>query len=294
MTGLDLLHLAVRASLVRGGAEFHPAQLGGRRASYYLLRGDDPGAPPAVLVHGLGGQANSFARILRRLRPGFSRIYAVDLPGHGFAAFEDGEPPIEDMELFAALHEFCRKIAGEPAVLVGNSLGGALCLIMGAMAPALVRGLALISPAGAPFGPGEFEALRDRFQPGARAGIALVRRMFYRPPPGLLLFGRSLARHFSSPAVHQILASYAHGVHVPADALARLSMPVLLVWGAHEAMLPYAGLDHFRRHLPPHARIVVMEAASHVAMLERPRETARLVLELAAEVRRVSTARSAT
>ena len=41
--------------------------------------------PPVVLVHGLGGSANGWVRILRPLARAFSAVHAVDLPGSGFS-----------------------------------------------------------------------------------------------------------------------------------------------------------------------------------------------------------------
>jgi pimeloyl-ACP methyl ester carboxylesterase len=288
MNLFEIAQHAIRFGLHRAGAESHPAQLAGRRAHFYTMEGRDPGAPPAVLLHGLGGQANSFSRVMPLLRAGFSKLYVPDLPGHGFAPLENGERPLDAMEHFGAAHEFMDKYVGGPAVIIGNSFGGALALTLAALAPEKVRGLGLISPAGAPMDDAELNEVRKNFRPGAKNGIALVKRMYHRAPPSLVLalLGPSLARHFTNPAVLHVFQTSKADVYVPEQSLAALAMPVLLVWGASEKLLPYGGIDYFRRHLPPHARIVILEKAGHVAQVERPRETARLLLELAAAVRK--------
>ena len=47
-------------------------------------------------------------------------------------------------------------------------------------------------------------------------------------------------------------------------------MPVLLLWGESEKLLPAERLDYFRAHLPPHAEIHVVERFGHVPQVERP------------------------
>ena len=49
-------------------------------------------------------------------------------------------------------------------------------------------------------------------------------------------------------------------------------MPVLLLWGGSERLLPAETLDYYRTHLPPHAKVQVVEGFGHVPQVERPDE----------------------
>lgn len=99
-----------------------------------------PGQPLAVLIHGLGGEAENFAR-LTPLLDGW-RVLAPDRAGAGRS---DPAPPgkarlSDQAARIAALIE--AEGAG-PAVVFGHSLGGAVALQLAADRPDLVAGLVL-------------------------------------------------------------------------------------------------------------------------------------------------------
>ncbi|HEX8795332.1 MAG TPA: alpha/beta fold hydrolase, partial [Polyangiaceae bacterium] len=80
--------------------------------------------PPMVLLHGLGASATPFGPMMGRLRPHVSRLVAPDYPGHGFSGEAAGV--VTPTALFEAMTTALDALLVEPAVLVGNSLGGAV------------------------------------------------------------------------------------------------------------------------------------------------------------------------
>ena len=96
--------------------------------------------PPVLLVHGLGGSANGWVRILRPLARHFSAVHAVDLPGNGFSPLPASGPLTLEQHL-GVLHAYCREVVKAPAFVVGNSLGGALSVILAATHPEDVAAL---------------------------------------------------------------------------------------------------------------------------------------------------------
>ena len=106
--------------------------------------GPDIAAPPLVCVHGLGGShANWYdlAPLLARTR----RVHALDLAGHGRTPRAGRSASVRaNREL---LDRFLDEVVGEPAVLVGNSMGGTISMLEAAAAPDKVVAMALIGPA---------------------------------------------------------------------------------------------------------------------------------------------------
>lgn len=80
---------------------------------------------PIVLVHGLGGSHLNWSLVARGLAE-LGRVVAVDLPGFGIT------PPagrsLDVRRQAAFLDRFIAECVGEPAVVVGNSLGGLIGL----------------------------------------------------------------------------------------------------------------------------------------------------------------------
>src|SRR3989442_5687779 len=115
--------------------------LGGRLdglALHYVAEGR---GPAVVLVHGLGGFAESWRHNVDAVarRP---TVYAVDLPGCGRSA----KPAAEyNLAFFAtALHGFLEALGVHHASLVGHSLGGAVVLTYALTQPARVDRVALV------------------------------------------------------------------------------------------------------------------------------------------------------
>lgn len=113
-----------------GDGPVHVADFGGRGS-------------PVVCVHGLGGSHVNWVACAEGLQA-LGHVTALDLVGFGLT------PPLgrsASVEANRAL--LGRYLAGfdEPALVVANSMGGAIALAQAAAAPETVRGLVLVSPA---------------------------------------------------------------------------------------------------------------------------------------------------
>jgi pimeloyl-ACP methyl ester carboxylesterase len=99
---------------------------------------------PVVMVHGLGGSHLNWVGVA----PELSRrhhVYAVDLAGFGLTP---GTPRSSSVHANAELvARFIREVVGVPVVLVGNSMGGMVSILLAAAHPELVAGLVLVDPA---------------------------------------------------------------------------------------------------------------------------------------------------
>jgi len=103
-----------------------------------------PGAERVLLVHGLGGSTVSWEPSSAMLADALqTQVTAIDLPGFGLTRLE-GRPA--DLTHYRDLVIDMLDREG-PAIIVGNSMGGAVAVAVGAERPDLVPSLVLVDPA---------------------------------------------------------------------------------------------------------------------------------------------------
>lgn len=100
-------------------------------------------APPMVLVHGLGGSHLNWVQVAPALAAQ-RRVLAVDLAGFGLTPAA-GRPGTVHANA-RLLDRFIREVAGQPAVLAGNSMGGMVSILHAHAWPDTVAGLVLVDP----------------------------------------------------------------------------------------------------------------------------------------------------
>jgi pimeloyl-ACP methyl ester carboxylesterase len=235
--------------------------------------------PPVVVLHGIGAAAIHFHGVLPHLLRDSQRVIAPDLPGHGGSDVPHGGLTPESLEsgLFSALDQ----LTEVPSVLAGNSMGGFAAIRYASRRPERVRGLVLISPGGAP-GPAEhLTSVKQHFRMDARAdAAAFVRRIHHRAPWYTPLIAGEVQRDFARPALQGFLDHISESHLLKPGDLARLTVPITLVWGQSERLLLDAHRDFFRAHLPAHAEIDTPPNFGHCPHLEVPREVADRITRL--------------
>lgn len=263
-----------------------------------------PGAEPAVLVHGLGGSALNWTDLMDVLsraesqRPGTAGLAceALDLPGFGFSP----APRTGDYSLAAradAVIALIEHRGNWPVHLVGNSMGGAIAIRIAARRPDLVRTLTLISPA--------LPDLRPRALPMRLAlvsapgvGRAVMKRMLAVPPERRteMTIGDLFADPSRMPperraeAVTEVIRR--DGLDYTTDVLlgsaralvteymrmgpmslwrdaARVTAPTLVIHGSHDRLVNPVTAARAARTFKS-CRVLVLPRVGHVAMMERP------------------------
>ena len=269
-----------RRQLQQQGVEMRAAQINGVRVNFYTRRGE-ASKPPLLFVHGLGDSALTWA-LMFNLLPEYT-IHAIDLPGYGLSTLPRGQTYATIGEMRDLLATFVEEVIGQPAVVVGNSMGGWLAVELARVAADTTRGLVLINPGGALLGGHssytEFRALLNATD---LASTRLVlRRMFGAVPRPLLYISQSaLQETFQRVVVRDFMQAVTEAEFLQAEDLRAVRVPVQLVWGETDAFLPAGSLDFFRDNLP-NAAVDVLPGIGHFPQTELPHEVASIIARFA-------------
>jgi len=273
----------MRSETVDIGGPVHVADFGGS-------------GEPMVLVHGLGGSHANWLAVGPRLAERY-QVVAPDLPGFGLTP-PAGRP--SSVEANAdLLVRFLERI-GRPVVLVGNSMGGLISMMVASRRPDLVRTLVLVDPA-VPTSLSSrpnlvvFGSFLTYAIPGL--GQAYVRRRAERlGPEGLVRETMKLCtvdirripedvyRAHVELAVKRRTFPYALDAYIEAarsivrvlaqrrrfTAMARaVSAPTLLMQGREDRLVAFAAAQHLARTCPSW-RFEVLDDIGHTPQLEAP------------------------
>ena len=267
-----------------------------------------------VYVHGLGGSSTNWTDLAALLAPTADGA-ALDLPGFGFSEPTDGF----DFTLAAharVVADYLESLHRAPVHLVGNSMGGAIVLLVAAMRPDLVRSLTLISPAmpdrrpdprrlsdprlalaylplvGAP-------VRRQLAALGPRARAKQVIELCYADPSRFpehrldelaeehsALAGQRWATEALARSTTDLFRAWLRFGPRSLWALARgINVPSLVIWGARDKVVS-AGRAVPTATALRRARLLVLPDTGHVAQMERPELVARAMLGMWEHVRR--------
>lgn len=243
--------------------------------------------PPLVLLHGLSSAGVHFFPMLRHLRGSVRRILLPDMPAHGFS---DAPHELTPEAMRLGLVQAMDAVLDEPAVLFGNSMGGIAAIQYALLRPERVRALILCSPYGALMDEAELRAFMRTFAIETHAeALAFVDQLLAQRSRIRHLVAWGVRRQFSSRHVRTLLSSTTTADLVHPEHLRALRMPVLLLWGRAERILPRKQLDFFRAHLPGHARVEEPEGFGHSPFLDDAGAVARHILAFCAELHERST-----
>jgi pimeloyl-ACP methyl ester carboxylesterase len=238
--------------------------------------------PTIVLLPGLSDAAPSLVPVLLRLRAEARRIIIVESAGHGLSGAARGEYSVA--RHFASLTAVLDQLLDGPAILAGNSLGGATALRYALDQPERVCGLYLTSPAGAPLDDLARDDIRRAFTMRTTADArAFLDRVFHRSPALAPVLARLILARASSAAVGDILRSMGNDDAL-LEKLADLTIPLTLVWGRSERLLPPSSLAYLRGHLPAHAVVAEPDGFGHCPHLDDPARLARLITAFASSL----------
>jgi pimeloyl-ACP methyl ester carboxylesterase len=288
---VPLINGLARRRLLRSGAEQREARVGGIPISYYY-QAPPAGAPdafPILLIHGIADNALTWSFIQGPLARRYP-VYAIDLPGYGYSGLPSERFYMTLDEMRDLLEAFIREVIGQPALVVGNSMGGWLAVKLAWLAPALLRGLVLVDAGGAPLqGRASWVAFGETIGiPDMKTARLVFRQMFGAIPAPMLYFGQhSLQEVFQRRVVREFVSNMMEAdpekeLLRPAD-LRDLPVPAGLIWGLGDHFLPEGSLEFFRENLPG-APALLLKRCGHLPQRERPRAVLHFVRMFAAQI----------
>jgi len=238
--------------------------------------------PAMVLLHGAGDQAGAWARIMEPLVVDY-RVLAPDLPGHWKSDPRQG--PITIEQLLAGLEALMdARCAGEPAILVGNSMGAWISFLYAVEHPDRVTRLVAIN--GGPVrdeNPGVNVLPRTREE--ARATMkALLGPNTVLPPDFVLDDVVRQARVGPAARLAEGLLQAGEGLEafVLDDRLDEVTVPVELVWGDADELFTMSYAERLVEGLPA-ARLHPVKDCGHVPHRECPDRLLKALSEALAE-----------
>jgi pimeloyl-ACP methyl ester carboxylesterase len=283
---------------------------------HYVDFGGNPDGPTVVLVHGLGGSHLNWDLLAPLLTP-HGRVYAIDLPGFGRSEPAGRKASVQAN--VAVVKRFVDEVAGAPVVLVGNSMGGMISILVAGERPDAISSLVLLDPAV----PGPRRALDplvalmfavyaiplvgERFLAKRRASTSIRERVIETlklcgvdpdtvpstvidrsvtllderadvegMDKAFLVAARSLIKLLVDPRRYR-------------KAMSSLRLPVLLVHGDRDRLVPVAAArDIARRH--PAWRYLELAGVGHVPQLQKPEELAAAMVGWLAEIQETRSA----
>jgi pimeloyl-ACP methyl ester carboxylesterase len=249
----------------------------------YVQKGS---GPVLLLIHGIAGSVDIWRSVIDPLAH-HATVLAVDLPGHGASSPGGGDYSLGSLAAF--LRDVLMALGHDRVTLVGHSLGGGIAMQFSYQFPEMTERLVLVSSGG--LGLEVNPALRAASLPGADLFLSLtagatkkasgftgrvLRAGRVRPSPGLEELARSYSSLADADRRSAFLATVRSVVGLSGQTVAagdRLHLaseiPVLLIWGADDPIIP---VQHARaaHELLPHSTLEVFDGVRHFPHVEAP------------------------
>ncbi len=255
---------------------------------YYELHGE---GRPLVLISGIGYSLWQWHRMVPFLEKYF-QVIAFDNRGAGQSDKPAG--PYSARMLAADTAGLLDALGIEKAIILGHSMGGFIAQAMALDFPSKVERLILCStnfggPRAIPVTPEAMKVLSDvtsdalsRFKNGLV--VSTAPGWAERNPQVLDEWIRWRVANPVDPAPYQ--AQMAIGLSLIPEAAAfesklhRIESPTLILFGAHDKVVPPENADLLARQIP-NSKVIIFPDAGHFFPIEIPEDAARALVEFA-------------
>jgi pimeloyl-ACP methyl ester carboxylesterase len=242
--------------------------------------------PVLLLIHGMAGALDTWRSVIDPLAR-HATVLAVDLPGHGSSSPAGGDYSLGSLASF--LRDVLTTLGHDRVTLVGHSLGGGIAMQFSYQFPQMTERLVLVSSGG--LGIEVNPALRAASLPGANLFLSVTAGATQRASgltkrllraggisPSLAL--DELAHSYASLAdadrraaflatVRSVVGLSGQTVRAGDRLYLAQEIPVLLIWGADDPIIP---AEHARaaHDLLPDSTLAVFDGVRHFPQVETP------------------------
>lgn len=274
----------------------------GWQTRYTYIRPSTPNqkTAPLILLHGFGASIGHWRHNLEVLGEHHT-VYALDLLG--FGASEKASVKYQIYLWVEQVYDFWRTFIRQPVVLVGNSIGSLVALAAAARHPEMVQSMVMMS---LPDPSLEQEAIPEPLRPV----VAVIKSLVASPPLLKTLFrvirrpsfvrrwaaiayanpnavtdelvdilvgpayDRRAAQAFSSIFRAMTSAQFSPSVKT---LLPTLNIPMLLIWGQQDRMVPPKLADQLTKY-NPNLQLLKLNNAGHCPHDECPEQVNQAIL----------------
>ena len=257
--------VGISIALARGGLEqagLARREVAGPRGKLVYFAGKE--GTPLVLIHGVGNQAGSWVKVAGDLSMS-RKLIVPDLPGHG-----DSEPATGPLTLADAVAGLGAVLdaekTGADLILVGNSMGGWVALRYALQHPQRVARVVLVNSSGIAGDLGGVTLLPKNRE----EALSLVRAIGLGDAPepaGFVL--DDLVEKIAAGPTARIVAGLTPSDFLESE-LPGLNLPVDLLWGTDDRLLPLAYGQRLAA-LMPRSRLRELPGCGHVPQQQNPR-----------------------
>jgi pimeloyl-ACP methyl ester carboxylesterase len=238
---------------------------------HYLEAG---AGPNVILLHGLGGDSNSWAQTIPALVSKY-HVYVPDQIGFG-----KSDKPVLNYRvatLVDFLTGFFKKTGIEKATLVGNSLGGWAAAAFTTIHPEKVDKLVLVSAAGyTPKRWGGKEYTDDLYNTLNPATAADLKRLY-----GMIFYNKSFLtdqfieqsfanklKRSDANTINAFIAAFLRKDDNLDEKVKNIKTPTLIIWGREDQLTPLAIADAFAQDIAGSKKVII-DKCGHIPQLEK-------------------------
>jgi pimeloyl-ACP methyl ester carboxylesterase len=260
------------------------------RSTHYVHRGE---GKPLILIHGFNMDLNTWNDNIEALGNDNS-VYALDLWGLGFSAREAVDPSYAFYT--EQLLQFMDALGIQKATLVGHSMGGGTAICFAVQYPERVDKLVLVDSTGIP----NPLPLRSKFftLPGVGEFLLSINSDYFRRKNLKDIWFHEtdrltdatfadLARFQKVEGTSEVLLQilrldFFHTLRDEIEQLGRLDIPILIVWGRHDASIPFE-IGKEMHDILEGSIFEVIDNGGHMPNWDSPAQFNQLVQNFAAE-----------
>lgn len=261
---VSYLHARTYLQEHREGIESHYTEVDGYRM-HYLAMGPTSGAP-VVLVHGLGARAEDWWNVSTYLAKAGFRVYVPDLIGYGRSQ-QPADFSYSVRDEAGLVVGFMDALGLKQVDLGGWSMGGWIVQLVAFEHPDRVSKLILFDSAGLDIKPAWDTGL---FTPTSTQQLDELDALLMPNPPAIPPF---IARDYLRISAHnawvikRALTTMKTAQDVTDSLLPQLKMPVLIVWGSLDQIVPLDQAQTMHK-LVPQSQLLVIPGCGHLAPLQ--------------------------